>query len=243
MEMWAKYILVIGVCTALITSALVTVPYVLAWSSLNSLSREMNIIALNGTTYSDHLTTTVANITLVAAYPKAAVYAQGTMFSLQLFFFVELDPQITWFSGDITDIYFLELGSKDPNLIGFIFDPTDHSTLFTKLSESGYISPFFVNCSAAVRANRWPPAFASNLLYFTGSYQVYPEIALNAMVSTINNSSFNNIGFGFITEGYPVTIYGFNYPPTLWAAYGSSVVIAASVSLNYYLSRKRLKIG
>lgn len=245
--MWAKYILVIGICTALTMSALVTIPYVLAWSSFNALSREMNVVALKGTTYSDYLPTTVANISLVAAYPKAGVYTQGKAFSLQLVFFVVLDPQITWFSGDVTDIFFFESGSKNPSLIGTLpltYGPLGvYSSGFDRHSESGHISPFFVNCSAAVSVNLWPPAFASNSLYFTGSYQVHPEIALNAMVSTISNSSMNTVGFGFIMEDYPATIYCFNYPLTLLAAYGSSVVITASVSLNYHLSRKLLKKG
>jgi hypothetical protein len=243
--MWAKHILIIGICIALTMSALMTIPYVFAWSSFNAESREMNVVALKGTTYSDYLPTTMANISLVAAYPKAAVYAQGKVFTLQLVFLVDLDSQITLFRGEVTDISFLELGSKNPSLIGTLplaYSPLGvYSSGLVRHGESGHISPFFVNYSATVSVNVWPPAFAPNRLYFTGSYKVHLEIALNAVVSTISNSSVNTIGFGFIMEDYPVTIYCFNYPLTLWAAYGSSIVITASVSMNYHFSRKRLK--
>ena len=245
--MRAKYILIGGILAALAISTVATVPYVLAWSSYNAESGKSYFVAVKGKTGSGYLPTSMATISLVAVYPKAAAFGYYShtgvtvcMFYLQLVFFVQLDPQVYSFVPDLTGgIYFGSYAS--PTMIGVA--PDVRFSNFSRLSDNGNIAPYFVNYSIPVGGNQWPQTVT--LSYLVGSEQVYPVIFLNAAVRTVSNQTNNFMVFDF-TSGFrdcPITVYFFNYPSTLWVAYGSSIIIAALASINYFLSRKRENQG
>jgi hypothetical protein len=244
--MWAKYILLIGIIVALTMSVVVTLPYVFAWSSYRALSTEMNVVALKGTAYSRVLPTTVANISIVAIYPKSVVYSDGgsTAFNIQLVFFVQLDPRVYYFSGD-GGVQSYPWGGSNPTFSGTIPNNyssvlRDQGTLFDRQSDSGHIPSFFVNYSIPIYGSYESLPNTPNFLYFVGVYQVYPEIALNGGVGLSNGTS-GSVDFGFLVNDHPIAIYCLNYPLTLWIAYMSSGIITVFVSTNYLLSRKHAR--
>lgn len=233
--MWAKYVLFIGICAALVMSASVTVPYLSVWNSYNMESREMNVVAVRGEAIGEGLANTVANATLIAAYPKASINAYSNVFTLQLIFFVELETHVTSFHVSEEPVLFY---SKDWNYSFIGYFPRHFQSDFRRYSSSGNIAPFFANYSMTLLSGRWPPIYASNPLYFAGTVQVSAKFVLNGEVY-LDTDSYVRIAFLFDMEDYPVTVYCFNNPVTLWAAYAGSLIVGAAVSVNYFLVRKR----
>jgi hypothetical protein len=129
--------------------------------------------------------------------------------------------------------------SQDGNYSFLGYFPRHFQSDFHKYSSSGHIAPFFANYSMTIISGRWSPIYASNPLYFAGTVQVFSKFVLNGKVY-LDTDSFVRIAFLFDMENYPITVYCFNNPVTLWAVYGSSIIIGAAVSVNYFLVRKRL---
>ena len=236
MRAYRKHIFVLGISVALVMSAAITLPYILIWNSYNSENREINTVKILGETSIEKMSDSLVNLTLIAIYPKAAVYAYDNMFTIQLVFLVALDPNITDFR--IYDLH-VEFRNWDWSIVCIGYSPTEYQSDFYRHSQIGNMPPYFTDLSIVVRSGRWPPSYAANLLYFADRVETFPEIRLNGAI-TLNNDNRNSsmLGFSFDMGNYSTAIYCFNYPSTLWIIYGSSLFIAIGVSVNYLLKKR-----
>lgn len=107
---------------------------------------------------------------------------------------------------------------------------------------TGEIEPFVANDSITINAGRWPPIYegVSGLLYLVGEVETLPVARLQGRVRFKNDlGGFWSVNFDM--RDYPIVIYRINFPPTVWAGYGFSLVIVALVSVNFIYKRKRGK--
>lgn len=236
--MKAKIVFLSGIVLALSLSIATTVPYVLAWWSFNTQSRETNVVEVSGETYTEGEPNSLVNITLIAMYPKATLEARSNMFVMHVFFLVVLDSNITEFICDEIRANFYSvnwtygyLGSKRLSFwTGTLVD-------FYRRDNRGEIVPFVANLSMDIDPGQWPPFSqdVSHLLYLTDYVETYPDVSLHARIRAINNSF--GIGVLFDMKEHPTTIYRFNIPSTVWIAYGSSLFIIGAVSVNLFYRR------
>ena len=236
--MKARIVFLSGIVLALSLSTVITVPYVLAWWSFNTQSRETNVVEVSGETYTEGELDSLVNITLIAVYPRAALEARSNMFVVHLVFFVRLDSNITEFICDEIQADFRSInwtytyfGQKSLSFWrGTLVD-------FYHRDNRGEIGPFLANLSMDIDPGRWPPFYqdVSHLLYLTDHIETYPDVSLHARIRA-NNNSFG-IGVLFDMKKHSTTIYRFNIPPTVWIAYGSSLFIIGAVSVNLFYHR------
>lgn len=242
--MMAKVFSFLGVVLAILLSIAVTVPYVIAWWNLSSESREINVVNVEGETYTesgeDH--SSLVNVTLISVYPKAAIEARSNMFVMHLAFLVFLDSSITEFICDEIETRFRSLhrnyeyyGSKTLSFW------TGTLANFYRKDDGGNIAPFSANVSITVRSARWPPFSPdlTHMLYLTDTIETAPLARLSGRIRTMNNTLYF-ISVFFNMTRHTTIIYRFNYPPTVWVAYGVSlfIVIAVSINLLYHRSLK-----
>jgi hypothetical protein len=234
----AKTVFLSGIVLALSLSIATTLPYVLAWWSFNTQSRETNVVEVSGETYTEGELNSLVNITLIAVYPKAAFEARSNMFAMHLVFIVRLDSNITEFICDEIRANFYSVNwtygyfgwKKLSFSTGILVD-------FYRRDNRGEIAPFLANLSMDINSGRWPP-FSQNishLLYLTDYIETYPDVSLHARIRAINNSF--GIGVLFDMKEHPTTIYRFNIPWTVRIAYGGSLFIIGAVSVNLFYRR------
>jgi hypothetical protein len=234
-----KIVFFLGLLVSIILLTAAVLPYVLAWQSFHSMSTEANVINVNGIAYADGEQTSLINVTLIAVYPRAAVEAYSDMFAVDLFFLVSLDSNITEFiCYDIevdfrgvnwTDVYY---GWKDLDVqSGTLVD-------FHHVNNIGNIAPFLVNVSMNIDSGTWPPfnQDVSHLLYLTDQIETFPYLVLNGRIEIGSNCP--DIGVLFNMTKHSTIICRFNYPPTVWIAYGASAFIMIAVSLNLFYKRR-----
>ena len=230
---------------AIILSVVPTAPYVTAWWNFGLETKEMNVVNVRGETRvgfgREH--SSLVNITLIAVYPKAAVEARSDMFVMHLAFLVILDPNITEFICDDIEVTFrsLNLTYEYYGLKALSFSS---GTLvdFYRINSEGNIAPFSTNVSMAIHPGFWPPfrQDVSHLLYLTDRIETFPRVRLSGRIHYINNTGSPISVFFNMTKNV-TSIYRFNFPLTLWIAYGSSlfILIAVSVNLLYHHGLKK----
>jgi len=232
----------LGVLLALVLSIVTTVPYTSAWWSFSSQNREMNVVNVSGETIlvDGGKQTSTVNIALVAVYPKAVIEAHSNMFLMQLAFLVSLDSNITEFICDEIKPNFRS-ANQTYEYYGFMALSFSMGTLvdFYRSRNEGNIAPFSANASIPINSRSWPPfpQDVSHMLYLTERFETLAHVWLNARVRMNNSTAFISVFFDL--ANYHTTIYRFNYPPTVWIAYGSSVSIVGIVSINLLHHRKR----
>lgn len=231
-----KIVFLLGIMLAIILSTVATLPYFLAWRSFRSQSTEMNVVNVHGITYIEGRQTSLVNIRLIAVYPKAAGEAYSDMFVVNLAFLVSLDSNITEFKCNEIQVNFRSLNWTYV-YYGWEELSVQSGTLvdFYHTDNKGSIAPFFVNVSMNIDSAQWPPFYQdfSHLLYLTDQIETFPDLVLNGQIGMGTNSS--GIGVFFDMTKYSTTIYRFNFPPTVWIAYGGSLftIVAVSVNLLY----------
>lgn len=240
-----KVLSLLGVALAILLSIAVTVPYVIAWLNLGSESREINVANIKGETIvfgGEH--SSLVNITLFAVYPKAAVEAKSNMFVTRLVFLVILDSGITEFICDEIRTNFRSLARNYDyyGLEGLSFSTGRLVDFYRRWREEGNIAPFSANVSMAVHSGRWPQFSQdmSHMLYLTDRIETAPHTILSARIRTINGTS-SSISVFFDMTKYATIVYRFNFPPTVWIAYGSSLFIIVAILVNLLYRRQHKK--
>lgn len=243
--MTTKRVFFLGVAVAITLSVAITAPYVFAWWNFNSQSRELNVVNVSGESLlvDEDKPTSLVNITLVAVYPKAVVEAASNMFFVQLVSLVSLDSNITEFVCDEVEANFRSSEGTD-EYFGLTTLSFSTGTLvdFYRSKNEGNIAPFPANASIPIHSGRWPPfpQDASHMLYLTDQFETLAQVRLSGRVRINDSTSFLSVFFNL--TNYPTAIYRFNYPSTVWIAYGSSVIIIGIVSINLLYHRERDRV-
>ena len=242
-----KVLALLGIMLAILLIGAVTFPYVTAWVNLGDESKEFNVAYVGGDIFlwnraedSHPKGSVFVNVTLVSTHPKGAVEAFSNMFSTELVFFVVLHPNVTEFICDEiqmnfrsltgnTDYYGMEtLSFWTGSLVGF----------YRQWRDEGNIAPFSTNVTLTINPGRWPPfrQDLTSMLYFADRIETAPLLTLSGRLRTIN-MSFISCHVQFNITSYKTNIYRFNYPVTLWLAYGASISIFI-ISLIYLIKRR-----
>lgn len=236
---------------AMILLVATTIPYVSTWLSFNSLSRETNIVQVQGETHiiDEDASPSIVNTTAIAVYPKAAVEVYSNIFVMYLAFLVDLDPSITWFQCRELGADFCNL-ARTYSYSGRQSLSYSQRTLvnFERRSEIGSIPSFSENVSLSIDPGLWPPAShdVSPLLYLTDQIEAFPHVIFQgqASIETNNPLTFVTMSVFFNMSRYPTTIYRFNYPSAVWLAYGGSLftmVIASAKLLHDHQKKASVK--
>ncbi len=239
----------LGIILAVLLVGAVTFPYAITWVNLGYESKEFHVAYEDGETYvrarggSSHKSNVFVNVTVVSIHPQAAVEAYSEMFSSELVFFVMLHPNVTEFICDEIRMYFRSLtGTYDYyGLVGLSFTTGRLVDFYREWRDEGNIAPFSTKVTLPINPSHWPP-FRQTLTFmlsFADRIETTPLLTLSGRFKTINNTEINNYGFliHFNMTSYNTSIYRFNYPPTLWLAYGASMLIF-TVSTIYLIKRR-----
>ncbi|MFP3984905.1 MAG: hypothetical protein ACLFU9_02930 [Candidatus Bathyarchaeia archaeon] len=247
----AKVLAFLGVVLAVLLVGAVTFPYVIAWVNLGDESKGFHVVYVDGETYvwrlgedSYHKSSVFVNVTMVSIHPKAAVEAMSNMFSSELVFFVVLHPNVTEFICDKIQMEFRSLTDTYDYYWGVAtlsFTTGSLVEFHRGWLDKGNITPFSTKVSLPINPSHWPPfrQTLTSLLPFADRIETAPLLTLSGRFRTINNTEIVNYGLSvhFNMTSHKTSIHRFNYPPTLWLAYGTSILILI-VSL-IYLRRKQ----
>lgn len=232
---------ILGLTSASLLSVIVTVPYIIAWWNFNMESREINLVNVKGINYVTYGEEgSLLNVTLISAYPKAAVERKSNIFVSQLFFLFSLNPNVTEFICAEIEVNFV---SVDRTYMYFGIETLSFArgTLvnFYRKNDGGNIAPFSENISINVHPGQWPPFSQdlAHLFYFTDRIETQPFVRLSARLRTINRE-YSFITVFFDIPSHITAIYRFNYPPTIFIIYGCSMLVVAAITINLLYHRK-----
>jgi len=240
----------LGIVLAVLLVGAVTFPYVVAWVNLGDESKEFHVAYVDSETYvwnlgggSSHKSNVFVNVTAVSIHPQAAVEASSEMFSSELVFFVMMHPNVTEFICDEIQMDFRSLtGTYDYyGLVTLSFTTGRLVDFYRGWRDEGNIIPFSTKVTLPINPSHWPPfrQALTSMLSFADRIETAPLLTLSGRFRTINNTETNNYGLSihFNMTSYNTSIYRFNYPPTLWLAYGASMLIF-TVSIIYLIKRR-----
>jgi hypothetical protein len=238
----AKRVFLLGILLAVILSVPLTAVYVSAWWNLGLQSKEMNVVNVLGKTLGVDMNgrTSLVNITMVSVYPKTAVEAYSNMFTVHLVFLLSLNSNITEFIVDEIEVNFR---SQNQTYTYFGFETLSFTLgtlvdFFRRDSNGGNIAPYSANVSIPVSPGTLPPS-PQGVLDLTNRIETFPEVLLHSrgIISDTSLGTFSTSILFDLTK-HSTIIYRFNYPPTVWIAYGSSLFIIVVVYLNLIYRRK-----
>jgi len=240
----------LGIILAVLLVGAVTFPYVIAWVNLGDESKEFHVAYVDGETYVWHLgedsyykSNVFVNVTLVSTHPKAAVEAMSDMFSTELVFFVVLHSNVAEFICDEIQMDFHSLtGTYDYyGLATLSFTTGSLVDFYRWWRDEGNIVPFSTKITLPINPGHWPPfrQDLTSMLSFADRIETAPLLTLSGRFRTTNNTEIDNYGLSihFNMTSHKTNIYRFNYPPTLWLAYGVSMLFF-TVSIIYLIKRR-----
>jgi hypothetical protein len=242
----------LGIGLAVLVIGAVTLPYATAWVSLTDEGQAFHFVHADGETYvwslgdaASHPSRAFVNVTCACGWPKAAVEARRDLFSMELVFLVVFHPNVTEFICDEIEVNFRGPGGSTDyygrqSLSFFTGDLVD---FYRSWRDAGHIAPFSANVTLTIDPSSWPPIRSelASMLYFVGRIATAPVLTLRGRLSTNATDRVTyQLSTDFDLTSYETGVYRFNYPPTLWLAYGGSVLLVI-VALVYL--RRRFRSG